>query len=177
MDDDWDMPHDHLAFSIKLFQGHFFNHLIGFGHLGRTHKVDPEDKSRWTYSTDNKKDVSIVLPSGSVFHRKYLDMYTHALPQVARDKVDELTNCDDILLNMMVANATGSCPVVVEGLHAKALDMGGLWTDPAHFGERSECLTFFARHVFGGRMPLRYTASFFKSGGTRPGLKDLRCHV
>ncbi|KAJ3416794.1 hypothetical protein HDV05_000168 [Chytridiales sp. JEL 0842] len=173
MDDDWDMPHDHLTYAIKLFQDHFFNNLIGFRRLGRTHEIDLESsgdtrnikETRWKYTTNNQA-VSIVLPSGFVYHRKYLDMYTKQLPQSARDTVDKIMNCDDILFNMMIANATSSGPVVID-LIEKPLDMAGLWKDPSHFDKRSECLTDFARNVF-GKMPLRYTTSVFK-GFTKDG--------
>lgn len=37
-------------------------------------------------------------------------MYTHQLPQEARDYVDEVANCDDLLFNFMMANATGTGP-------------------------------------------------------------------
>lgn len=45
-----------------------------------------------------------------MYHRKYLDMYSFDLPQAARDVVDEVQNCDDILFNYMIANATQSGP-------------------------------------------------------------------
>lgn len=48
--------------------------------------------------------------SGFIYHRKYLDMYTHQLPHEARDYVDEVANCDDLLFNYMMANATGTGP-------------------------------------------------------------------
>lgn len=57
---------------------------------------------------------SIVLPSGMVYHRKYLAMYTEAPTlQPARRLVDDVMNCDDILFNFMVANATNSAPVFI----------------------------------------------------------------
>ncbi|KAI9364524.1 glycosyl transferase family 64 domain-containing protein [Zopfochytrium polystomum] len=164
MDDDWDMPHDHLAYAIQLFQGDFFNHLIGFQHQGRVHlpgETGGDETKAWKYSTENSKQVSIVLPSGAVFHRKYLDMYTNHIPAHAREKVDELMNCEDILFNMMIANATQSGPVVV-GLFAKGLQMGGLWKNPSHFDKRSACMSYFVEHVFGGKMPLRYTRTLYK---------------
>lgn len=38
-------------------------------------------------------------------------MYTSELPQAARDLVDNVQNCDDLLFNYMLANATGSGPI------------------------------------------------------------------
>ncbi|KAJ3091777.1 Exostoses (Multiple)-like 3 [Quaeritorhiza haematococci] len=170
MDDDWNMPHEHLLYGAAVWKGHFFNHIVGFHHQGRTHKL--VDGS-WTYSRENKRAVSIILPSGMIYHRKYMKMYAEELPQTARDLVDELMNCDDILFNYMVSNATNSGPVVLE-YWARPIDMGGLWKDPSHFKERNGCMNDLV-NIF-GRMPLRYTTSFFKNKGDQPipGLKDLK---
>jgi hypothetical protein len=176
MDDDWNMKYDHIRFAVRVWQGQFFNHIVGHHHQGRTHG---QYKGRYKYLKDNEKAVSIMLPSGMVYHRKYLFMYTHAIPDAARRLVDENMNCDDILFNFMVANHTQSGPVVLEHW-AHSMDMGGLWKDPAHFTERSECLNTFVEMF--GNMPLKYTTSFFsekkdKKGvvkGALPGLKDYR---
>ncbi|KAJ3320189.1 Exostoses (Multiple)-like 3 [Blyttiomyces sp. JEL0837] len=160
MDDDWDMPHAHLVQAIKLWQGQYYDNLVGFHHQGRLH-MPGETPGTWIYSRESKNAVSILLPSGTVYHRKYHDMYTNQLPAMAREKVDELMNCEDILINLMVSNATQMGPIVLE-LWAKSIDMGGLWQDPTHFRERDDCLNYFVTNVFGGVMPLKYTTQFFK---------------
>ncbi|KAJ3218173.1 Exostoses (Multiple)-like 3 [Dinochytrium kinnereticum] len=172
MDDDWDMPHDHITYAIQLWQAQFFNHIVGFRHLGRQHFRGRDGK--WYYRKVENDGVSIMLPSGAVYHRRFHEMYSRSLPTAARLTVDKLTNCDDILFNMMVANATNSGPVVID-LFAKPMEMGGLWKEPDHFKKRSECLQDFAGDVFGG-MPLKYTTSLFKgrkANGALPSLKDL----
>ncbi|KAI8830248.1 exostosin, partial [Chytridium lagenaria] len=111
MDDDWDMPHDHITFAIQLWQAQFFNHIVGFKHLGRQHFRGRDGK--WNYRKADDA-VSIMLPSGAVYHRRFHSIYSYVLPASSRRTVDQLTNCDDILFNMMVANTTGNAPVVID---------------------------------------------------------------
>ncbi|TPX68425.1 hypothetical protein CcCBS67573_g07201 [Chytriomyces confervae] len=175
MDDDFDYRHSHLAYAIRLFQGDFFNHAIYFRHMARMHRKQKD--GTWKYMTDPEHGASIVLPTGMVFHRKYLDMYTYALPQHARDIVDSKVNGEDILFNLMVANATRSGPVFVN-LFSRGIALPGLWWKPAHMENRSLCLTRLIKEVFGGLSPLMYTTTFFKGvgkDGLMPGLKDLNC--
>ncbi|KAJ3230595.1 Exostoses (Multiple)-like 3 [Chytriomyces hyalinus] len=175
MDDDLDYRHSHLEYAIRLFQGDFFNHAIGFKHMARMHRKQKD--GTWKYMTDPQDGASIVLPTGMVFHRKYLVMYSYALPQHARDIVDSKVNGEDILFNLMVANATRSGPVFVN-LFSRGIALPGLWWKPAHMENRSLCLTRLIKEVFGGVSPLMYTTSFFKGvgkDGLMPGLKDLNC--
>ncbi|KAI9322982.1 glycosyl transferase family 64 domain-containing protein [Obelidium mucronatum] len=127
---------------------------------------------KFGYAKNTRKAISILMPSATIYHSKYHDMYTHDLPQRARAIVQELTNCDDILFNMMVANATGAGPVVLEdGLKIEkpiVFEVGdgggggkdGLWKDNEHWGKRAWCMNYFVEHVFGGRMPLKETRVF-----------------
>ena len=39
MDDDWDMPHEHLAYVMELWKQQFFDHLVEFAHQGRSHTI------------------------------------------------------------------------------------------------------------------------------------------
>jgi hypothetical protein len=101
----------------------------------------------------------MVLPSGGVYHRRYLYQYTYELPRIARDIVDSLRNCDDILFNFLIANATKQGPVVIDAF-AKAYNFGGLWKRSTHMETRTLCLNKFVE-IFGG-MPLKYTMKMFK---------------
>ncbi|KAJ3133405.1 hypothetical protein HK100_004433 [Physocladia obscura] len=165
MDDDFDYPQSHLAYSVSLFQGAFFNHAIGFRHMGRSHVYGPTGALE--YSTNITNGISMVLPTGLIFHRKYLDMYTYSLPQHARDIVDSKTNGEDILFNLMVANATGSCPVVVNKV-SQGIVMKGLWHKPKHFEARSLCLSRVVNEVFGGVNPLRFSKKYFEGLDSLP---------
>ena len=39
--------------------------------------------------------------------------YTYEMPQVIRDKVDELMNCEDIAMNFLIAHLTQMAPIKV----------------------------------------------------------------
>jgi hypothetical protein len=98
----------------------------------------------------------MVLPSGFVYDRQYLALYTDLDRLGLLTYVDSIVNCDDLLFNFLVANHTGAGPVVVN-FFARALPMGisgGLWTRGIHMTARDHCLDKFAQ-AFGG-MPLRY---------------------
>ena len=165
MDDDWDMPYSHMAFAIDTWRGHFFDNLVGFSHLGRNHvPIYSNGTLKYSYSAKMARSkqgafYSIVLPSGFVYHRRYLDQYTYQLPEIAREIVDSVTNCDDILFNFLIANTTKQGPVVIDA-SAKGYDFGGLWRRATHFETRTWCLNKFVE-IFGG-MPLKYTMSMFK---------------
>lgn len=158
MDDDWDMDHNHLRYVIQSWQKQFFRTLVGFKHEGRMHV---HKDGSWKYSTDNRKAVSMLLPSGFVYDSKFLDVYSNQIPQSTRDIVDRDMNCDDILFNYMISNYTRIGPVVID-YNAKVMDIGfkgGLWTDGDHFKERDACMQSFA-DIF-GYMPLKFTKYWF----------------
>ena len=166
MDDDWNMPHDLIQYAVGLFLNGFADNVIGLWKLARLHGKDSRDE--WVYMYNSSMPQSMVLPSGMVFHRKYLDMYTNKLPDEARETVDFLINCDDILFNFMVANVTKQAPVFVDHgklKHVRALHLAsdkgadGLWKRKQHFEDRNICLDRFTRN-FGGN-PLRYTTTRF----------------
>ncbi|CAF1484768.1 unnamed protein product, partial [Didymodactylos carnosus] len=170
MDDDWDMPYDHMAFAIDTWRGHFFHNLVGFSHQGRNHVIRYINGTlRYLYShtvllqkklePNRYPFYSIVLPSGFVYHRLYLEKYTYELPKSARDLVDTVQNCDDILFNFLVSNSTKQGPVIIDSF-AKPYNFGGLWKRPIHFRTRTLCLNKF-HEIFNG-MPLKYTSSLFK---------------
>ncbi|GAA6019196.1 hypothetical protein JCM8202_000930 [Rhodotorula sphaerocarpa] len=182
MDDDWEMPFEHLRYGIDVWRGHFWNNLIGFSHQGRNHVVREIDgQSRTMYSATfisperlagKKAFYSLVLTSGFICHRKYLDMYSHDVPSEALDFVDEHMNGEDLLFNYMVANATGMGPILIDAWAMPIEDQNnaGLWSRPGHMAARSAALRLFER-LF-GRNPLKYTTSLFpiQHATTVPGL-------
>ncbi|KAI8613692.1 exostosin [Chytriomyces sp. MP71] len=156
LDDDYIIPAASQQQLVDTFYEGNTDRIIGYGSLARTHKAVGD--KMWEYSADiGKHGVSIALPSGSVFHRKYLEMYTHALPPLAREMVDNILNGEDILLNMVIANATGKPPLIVHaGMGPDGAGAGkpGLWLRPGHKEARSWVMTAFVHLVFSGRMPL-----------------------
>ena len=173
MDDDWDMPHDIVMFATRLWHSSFQNNVVGVWKLARLHGVATNsigqgDHREYLYLTNRTMPQSIVLPTGMVYHRKYLDLYTNELPAAARKLVDDMVNCDDILFNFLLANATGEPPVFVDtrgyDIHVlKSLGKeAGLWKRQKHFEDRHKCLNLFTRMFGDNNMPLRYTRTAFK---------------
>ncbi|KAJ3111822.1 Exostoses (Multiple)-like 3 [Physocladia obscura] len=187
MDDDWDFSHAKIIRAIRIWQTRAFSRLVGFRQQARIHIRRPQHTpaisttlmalkvsgisptavhaktsvlSQYAYVKLVHGAASILMPSATVYHVQYHHMYTHRLPSAARAVIDELTNCDDILFNMMVANATGAGPVVLEdgGKVEKALvfegDGKGLWKDNEHWAKRGWCMNYFAENIFFG-MPLK----------------------
>lgn len=149
------MPLDHVAYALDLWRKQSYDRILGFGDLGRAHFLDGDGHLR--YSLDTRRGVSIVLPSGCVFDRHFLDMYTQDMGKLGLlDYVNSIMNCEDILFNFVIANDTGAGPAVVN-YHASVLEMGnkgGLWTRGSHKVARDECIQHFA--TFFGGVPLRY---------------------
>ncbi|KAI8854227.1 exostosin [Chytridium lagenaria] len=108
MDDDWDFPPENLFLAITAWRTQHFNRLVGYHHLGRSITTETSDNNTKTYTYIPSPDngISIILPSGMVFHRKYMTEYWSPSLVAARQHVDDTINCDDILINMIVANVT-----------------------------------------------------------------------
>ena len=150
MDDDWHMPLDHLQYGFEVWRKQFFDYLVGFRHLGRAHSY--RDGKYWYGGAHG---VSMVLPSGLFMDKRYLSMYS-SLPLDLLDFVDQRTNCEDILLNFMVANRTGKGPIVVNRIASELKVLGdkGLSSKSNHYKERHECVQHFVRTF--GNMPLSF---------------------
>ncbi|KAJ3114279.1 Exostoses (Multiple)-like 3 [Phlyctochytrium bullatum] len=148
MDDDWDMPFDHLQRAIKAWRQYGFEQLVGYRHMARKHVLKGNGEYEYTRADD--EGASIVLPSGMVFHRKMLDLYAAEDARAAREMVHELMNCEDILINVLASREFKTPPVVLDYSHADGgLDLGGLWHRPGHLEKRSGCLSTFAK-MFNG---------------------------
>ncbi|KAJ3339261.1 Exostoses (Multiple)-like 3 [Gonapodya sp. JEL0774] len=165
MDDDWDMPHEQMQLAVHVWREAFRDTLVGFRHQARTHIAV---NGTWRYNRENKHGASLVLPSGLVYHRRFQESYSRSPPE-ALEMVDVLTNCDDILLNFVVANETSLCPVIIDvgkpgdskSKPIAALGGAGLWkkTNGNHITERHQCIQTFA--ALYGYMPLRYSIKYF----------------
>ncbi|GAA5942325.1 hypothetical protein JCM3775_003223 [Rhodotorula graminis] len=162
MDDDWRMPHDHINRVSQVWHAGYRDRWVGFEHMGRNHvERDLADDGSapqpvyaptfWSQYTAKpavmppSKFHSIMLPSGAALSRKFFDAYHAPQWAAARRVVDELTNCEDLLMNYVVANLTGprAGPAFVRAWH-KPFQVDGLWFRPKHLGTRSECLQRFA---------------------------------
>ncbi len=116
-----------------------------------------------------RQRFNFVLTKASFFHRKYLELYSSDLhPQEIRNYVDRFKNCEDVAMSLLVANATTTKPVYVEGSVADKGLFGGISTGSGHMARRSKCLTdltlVYQQHGWGS--PLEDSAALRKNAWT-----------
>jgi hypothetical protein len=172
LDDDVMHPHHSMNLLFQLWRSHFFDYYVGWYPQGRIHIIE---NGKYVYQNHSGVDTmdsisSMLLPSGSVYHRKFLDAYNSEPNRPAREVVSNLLNCDDVLMNFVIANATNQGPVVVDDwssltrsaeLKALSNDLDNAqWKSPDHMNKRTECINEFAKIY--GRMPLRYSTVHYK---------------
>ena len=107
-----------------------------------------------------------MIETSAVFlHRKYADIYQRQLPRRALKLARDLPQCEDILLNMLVAQATRRPPIKVtqrkrlqqQKQQSTTADAGGdqpqlQQQQLEEFQDRQVCLNSFAKEL--GGMPL-----------------------
>ncbi|XVF48135.1 hypothetical protein PTKIN_Ptkin03bG0166500 [Pterospermum kingtungense] len=164
-DDDVEVDPKTVEFAFRMWMGRP-DRLIGI--FVRSHDMDLTRKE-WIYTVHPNK-YSIVLTKFMMMKREYLVKYScggGAPMGEMRRIVDEMRNCEDILMNFMVAEETNAGPIMVGA--EKARD----WGDPRnedekgfrdvglssrkgeHRKRRGDCITKFHRAF--GKMPLRYS--------------------
>jgi Glycosyl transferase family 64 domain len=172
LDDDVMHPVESMHQLVRLWSAHFFDYYVGWYPQGRIHVIDQNMYVYKNHSWVDRFDgiSSMLLPSGSVYHRRFLDAYNSEPNRPARDVVSNLLNCDDVLMNFVIANATDRGPVIVDdwtslkrSAELKALSenmANAQWKSPEHMNKRTQCLNEFLRIY--GRMPLRYSTVTYK---------------
>lgn len=172
LDDDVKHPYQAMQTLITMWKTHFFDHYVGWEPQARIHVIQDNQYQYKNYSWVETYDglSSMLLPSGSVFHRKFLTAYNAPANKPSRDIVTRETNCDDILMNFVIANATGNGPIVLHDWSAlqrsesmKELsndNSSAQWKQSDHMQKRSSCMNQFTELY--GRMPLRYAVSQYK---------------
>ncbi|RWR91541.1 glycosyltransferase family protein 64 C3 [Cinnamomum micranthum f. kanehirae] len=175
-DDDIDLPPPSLEFAFKIWRSDQAR-LVGF--FARSHDLDLDRRS-WIYTVHPDR-FSMVLTKFMILGTRYLHRYSCA-PEYRemRAVVDRMRNCEDILMNFLVAHEAGVGPTLV-GARRKVRDWGDLRNDDdddddkknssgggsenvgsvgiskrvGHMERRGECIREFHRGL--GRMPLRYS--------------------
>ncbi|MEQ2217969.1 Exostosin-1b [Xenoophorus captivus] len=100
----------------------------------------------------------MVLTGAAIYHKYYHYLYTTYLPASLRTMVDQMSNCEDILMNFLVSSVTKLPPIkVTQKKQYKETMMGqssraSRWADPDHFAQRQTCMNKFANWF--GTMPL-----------------------
>nr|XP_014351975.1 PREDICTED: exostosin-1-like [Latimeria chalumnae] len=88
----------------------------------------------------------------------YNYLYTHYIPTGLHDMVDEMANCEDILMNFLVSAVTKLPPIKVtqkKQYKETMMQQGSKtsrWADPDHFAQRQSCVNSFTSWF--GVMPL-----------------------
>lgn len=153
VDDDVEMRHEEILLAFRVWRDNK-DRIVGFP--GRFHAWDSQN-NQWLYSSEYSCELSMILTGAAFYHKYYSYLYTHWMPQVIRDRVDEYMNCEDIAMNFLVSHITRKPPIKVTSRWTFTCPNCpiNLWEDKTHFEERSKCINFFVE-VY-GYMPLLRT--------------------
>uniref|UniRef100_A0A671VR36 Exostosin glycosyltransferase 1 n=1 Tax=Sparus aurata TaxID=8175 RepID=A0A671VR36_SPAAU len=156
LDEDTVLSTTEVDFAFTVWQS-FPERIVGYP--ARSHFWD-SNKERWGYTSKWTNDYSMVLTGAAIYHRYYHHLYTNYLPTSLKSMVDQLANCEDILMNFLVSAVTKLPPIkVTQKKQYKETMMGQVkssrasrWADPDHFAQRQTCMNKFASWF--GAMPL-----------------------
>ncbi|KAF7692012.1 exostosin-1a isoform X1 [Silurus meridionalis] len=155
LDEDTVLSTTEVDFAFTVWQS-FPERIVGYP--ARSHFWDV-NKERWGYTSKWTNDYSMVLTGAAFYHRYYNYLYTNYLPASLKSMVDQLSNCEDILMNFLVSAVTKMPPVKVtqkkqykETMMGQQTSRASRWADPDHFTQRQTCMNKFASWF--GSMPL-----------------------
>uniref|UniRef100_A0A8B9RMJ9 Exostosin glycosyltransferase 1b n=1 Tax=Astyanax mexicanus TaxID=7994 RepID=A0A8B9RMJ9_ASTMX len=124
LDEDTVLSTTEVDFAFTVWQS-FPERIVGYP--ARSHFWD-SNKERWGYTSKWTNDYSMVLTGAAIYHRYYHYLYTHFLPSSLRNMVDQLANCEDILMNFLVSAVTKLPPIkVTQKKQYKETMMGQVW--------------------------------------------------
>ncbi|XP_032875097.1 exostosin-1 [Amblyraja radiata] len=154
LDEDTVLSTTEVDFAFTVWQS-FPERIVGYP--ARSHFWD-NTKERWGYTSKWTNDYSMVLTGAAIYHRYYHYLYTHYLPASLKNMVDQMANCEDILMNFLVSAVSKLPPIkVTQKKQYKETMMQqssrtSRWADPDHFAQRQTCMNTFASWF--GFMPL-----------------------
>ncbi|KAL2490108.1 Glycosyltransferase family protein 64 C3 [Forsythia ovata] len=163
-DDDIEPNQKSISFAFTAWKSNP-DRITGF--FARSHAYDVQSKS-WIYTMEKEK-YSIILTKFMILDRTHLETYTcDQRYSQTRHIVEEMNNCEDILMNFVVAENVNKGPLLVEA-KGGVRDYGDARNDDElglskvglssrrgeHRKRRGECITEFHRLL--GRMPLKYS--------------------
>uniref|UniRef100_A0A8C0YL20 Exostosin glycosyltransferase 1b n=2 Tax=Cyprinus carpio TaxID=7962 RepID=A0A8C0YL20_CYPCA len=109
LDEDTVLSTTEVDFAFTVWQS-FPERIVGYP--ARSHFWD-NNKERWGYTSKWTNDYSMVLTGAAIYHRYYHFLYSHFLPSSLKSMVDQLANCEDILMNFLVSAVTKLPPIKV----------------------------------------------------------------
>uniref|UniRef100_A0A665TU53 Exostosin-1a-like n=1 Tax=Echeneis naucrates TaxID=173247 RepID=A0A665TU53_ECHNA len=154
LDEDTVLSTTEVDFAFTVWQS-FPDRIVGYP--ARSHFWD-SNKGRWGYTSKWTNDYSMVLTGAAIYHKYYHYLYTTYLPASLKAMVDQMSNCEDILMNFLVSSVSKLPPIkVTQKKQYKETMMGqssraSRWADPDHFAQRQTCMNKFASWF--GTMPL-----------------------
>lgn len=164
LDNDVSLHPEEIDFAFSTWLS-FPERIVGFP--SRRHYYRESSKtSPWRYTSQWGNEYSIVLTGAAVFHKYYMHLF-QALPSNMTSKVNSFSNCEDILMNFMVSDVSGSPPMKVtqKKQYMTKTDpaepqpivgrLASRWENNSHFAERQQCMNFFALEY--GHVPLLFT--------------------
>ncbi|GAB2286396.1 hypothetical protein Dimus_020811 [Dionaea muscipula] len=177
-DDDIEVDRESIEFAFRVWQSNQ-DRIVGL--FARSHDLDLINKT-WIYTVHHDK-YSIILTKFMILKNEYLYSYSCGGGERMRrmkNVVEEMTNCEDLLMNFVVADEAGTGPMMVAAERVRD------WGDPRnegkekgkgeaveaepevqvglssvrrgrreHMTRRGDCIREFHRIL--GRMPLRYS--------------------
>ncbi|XP_074832630.1 exostosin-like 1 [Carettochelys insculpta] len=134
----------------------FPDRIVGFPM--RSHFWD-SSQNQWGYTSRWTNEFSMVLTAAAFYHRYYHSLFTNYVPASLRSLIDQLSNCEDILMNFLVSAVTKLPPIKVaqkKQLQEAALQQMSksvaVSSGNLHFSQRQDCINHFA--AWFGYMPL-----------------------
>ena len=153
LNEDIPLLSDEVRFAFSVFRT-FPDRLVGFS--ARSHRWDADHGGLWRYSSRPASQFSMIETSAAFLHKKYAAIYQTQMPRRALKLAFELPHCEDILLNMAVAQATRLPPVkVTQRKQAAAAADRTEVQRLEEFQDRQVCLNSFAKEL--GGMPLLHS--------------------
>lgn len=163
-DDDVSIDPKSVDFALRIWSSNP-DCLIGF--FARSHDYDLNNRT-WIYTVHPDK-YSIILTKAMILKTEYLYKYScenKSKMMKARALVDEMKNCEDILMNFLVAEEAKVGPILVGAKTAR--DWGDARNEVGeereaglshrrrdHRKRRGECIREFHRIL--EKMPLKYS--------------------
>ncbi|XP_054855225.1 exostosin-like 1 isoform X2 [Eublepharis macularius] len=134
----------------------FPDRIVGFPM--RSHFWDPS-RNQWSYTSKWTNEFSMVLTAAAFYHRYYHSLFTSYLPARIRNFIDQIANCEDILMNFLVSAVTKLPPIkVTQKKQHRDVPLPQLQKNATpsngnlRFSQRQECVNQFA--AWFGYMPL-----------------------
>ncbi|CAH1772369.1 unnamed protein product [Owenia fusiformis] len=159
LDEDALLTTDEVDFAFSVWR-EFPERIVGYP--GRNHYWS-DAHERWAYTSKWTNDYSMVLTSAAFIHRYYLHYYSNYTSKLLLKTVNQLHNCEDILMNFVVSHLTKQPPIKVtqRKLYKDSMAPGrtSKWLEAEHFNQRQICMNTFVDAF--GYVPLKRSSARF----------------